>query len=206
MSIAQPILREMSIERALIWAFGDEKAQLDFAEEAGHAPARRGVDPIAVMMYRAQLGVEVDGGGYSYPHDDADVIASFVAALRDKRMAAQIAELARAGIRPDWMRDATPRCVPVAWQAPNQYGHRAKTEVYGTIETEWRGKKTKREIVFCPVRYVPTAAQIAARRRNYIDWWQTLSELQFNIRMWGRLNKIAVTLEMPPLEPWKVRG
>ena len=54
----------------------------------------------------------------SYTHADAEVIAATVAGMPDslggKRMAISIAELARAGITPDWMPGIVPRCVPVA--------------------------------------------------------------------------------------------
>jgi hypothetical protein len=43
-------------------------------------------------------------------------------------MAISVAELARAGITPDWMPEVVPRCVPVETRQ-NQHGERAVTVV-----------------------------------------------------------------------------
>ena len=62
----------------------------------------------------------MDGGQHkmgSYTHADAEVVAAAVAGMPDSlggiRMAIQVAELARAGMTPDWMPGVVPRCVPV---------------------------------------------------------------------------------------------
>jgi hypothetical protein len=89
-------------------------------------------------MQRAALGCQIDGGRYkrgSYTHEDAEVIAATVAGLPDSlggiRMAISVAELARAGITPDWMPGAVPRCVPVDMKW-NRHGERAVSVVVGT--------------------------------------------------------------------------
>ena len=199
--------RTMSIEQALNWAFGQERAQVEFDElsEAAHGN-RRGVDGIAVMIERGHLGCKIDGGGRSDPAWDAEVIASSVANLPisygGKGMAAQIASLSRAGMRPDWMPDARPRCVPVDWRL-NQYGAYARTEVIGEVVTVHRGRKIKRQILVCPVRYTPTSQQIAAARRNYLDWWGALLWLGAELRTLHILDRITITQDMPPMTPWR---
>ena len=59
-----------------------------------------------VLIQRARLGCQVDGGRYkigSYTHADAEVVAAILAGMPDalggKRMAIRVAELARAGKR-----------------------------------------------------------------------------------------------------------
>ncbi|RAK11258.1 hypothetical protein ATI53_105116 [Salipiger aestuarii] len=61
-------------------------------------------------MQRATLGCKVDGGQHKMgnnTHADAEVIAATLAGLPDSvggiRMATRVAELALAGLTPDWM-------------------------------------------------------------------------------------------------------
>ena len=202
--------RTMSIERALNWAFGRECVQMDFDEmgETAHGN-RRGMDGIAVMIERGQVGCSIDGGGRSAPAWDAEIIASAVASLPvgfgGRSMAAQIASLSRAGVRPDWMPDASPRCVPVGWRT-TKHGHFAQTEVVGEVVTVHRGRKIRREIVACPVRYTPTAQQIASARRHYLDWWGALLWIGAELRTLHILDQIEITQDMPPMTPWIARG
>jgi hypothetical protein len=203
-------VREMSIERALRWAFAEEFAQVEFDElgETAHGN-RRGVDGIAVMIERGAIGCQIDGGGRSEPAWDAQVIASAVTSMPlewgGKAMAVQLAALARAGTRPDWMPDAVTRCVPVEWRF-NQHGAAAKTEVVGEVVSSHRGRKTRREILACPVRFVPTAQQIASARRNYLDWWGALLWVGQELRGLGILDRILITQDMPPMTPWRTRA
>ncbi len=88
-------------------------------------------------MQRAALGCKIDGGQHKmggYTHEDADVIAT-VAGIPDslggKRMAIRMAELARAGLTPDWMPGTVPRCVPLDIKR-NRHGDRAVSIVVGT--------------------------------------------------------------------------
>ena len=61
-------VREMSIERALRWAFAEEFAQVEFDElgETAHGN-RKGVDGIAVMIERGAIGCSIDGDDRSEP-------------------------------------------------------------------------------------------------------------------------------------------
>jgi hypothetical protein len=90
-----------------------------------------------VLIQRARLGCKVDGGGHksqSYTHEDAEIVAGTLAGMPDsfggKRMAIYVAELARAGMTPDWMPGVVPRCVPVETKS-NQHGERSTTVVIG---------------------------------------------------------------------------
>lgn len=202
-----PVLarREMSVLQALQWAFGTECAQLEFDEVNPDARVV-GCDPIWRMMQQSILGCRVDGGGRSDAADDAEVIASIVArlpvALGGKAMADQVARLARAAAAPDWMPDATPRCVPRDGFRLTKHGEFARTETVGQVETLYRGRKVVHDLLACPVSYRPSAAQISSARRAYLDWWGALLHLQAELRACG-LTTITITRDMPPMTPWR---
>ncbi len=91
-----------------------------------------------------------------------------------KRMAIRIAELARAGLTPDWMPGAVPRCVPTiseartsmarmrarsSW-APSASACAARAPVpHGKPSTSWPARSPS-----------PQPAPIEAARRGYDDW------------------------------------
>ncbi len=199
--------RDLPILAALNWAFGSEMAQLE-ADELGETAhgGRQSVDGIWLMMQRGQVGCQVDGGGRSEPAWDAQVIASQLAALPREHggfgMAAQVASLARAGMAPDWMKGASPRCVARDMRQ-TKWGQFARTEIVETITTVHRGRKHQRHIVCCPVTYRPTWAQIGAARRNYLDWFGALLWLGAELRSLDILSTIRITDAMPPMEPWR---
>ncbi|AZB65325.1 hypothetical protein EBL87_16310 [Cereibacter sphaeroides] len=203
-----PARREMSIERALVWAFQTECASVDFAEEAAPDSYRRAISSAWLVAQRGAIGCRIDGGGHSLPADDAEMIASAVAALPPEHggrgMAVKIASLARASMRPDWMPDARPRCVPREWHM-NPHGRHARKEVVGEFTIEHRGRKLVRKIEACPVTYVPSQAQIAAARREWLTWWGALLHLGHEINSMGLLETIALTRDMPPMTPWRAQ-
>lgn len=125
------VKRALGVQAALEWAFRVEKAQLELPEPEDGTEQGFGFGLEYVLMQRAALGCRIDGGQHkigSYTHADAEVIAACVAGIPDamggKRMAIRVAELARAGLTPDWMPGAVPRCVPVEVKR-NQHGERA---------------------------------------------------------------------------------
>lgn len=199
----------MGIRAALEWAFGVEMAQLDFD---GSEAASVGTDSIWRMMQDHNLGCRVDGGGRSASHSDAEVIASFVAALPAGRggrsMAVRIAGLARAGIAPDPMLDVRQRIVPVDMRQPNQHGPRARSEPVPLNEPgRWvfpagRGRPPAPSH-WTRVTDSPTGAQISAARRGWLDWWGALLWLGQDLRSCGRLDRVIITTEMPPMTPWQ---
>uniref|UniRef100_A4WTC6 Uncharacterized protein n=1 Tax=Cereibacter sphaeroides (strain ATCC 17025 / ATH 2.4.3) TaxID=349102 RepID=A4WTC6_CERS5 len=203
------IKREMSIERALIWAFQAECATVDFAEEAAPDSYRRAVSSAWLVAQRGAIGCKIDGGGHSLPADDAEIIASAVAALPvehgGKPMAVKIAGLARAGMRPDWMPDAKPRCVPREWRR-SKHGVFARIEVVEEIVTVHRGRRVVRPVEACPVTYSPTSAQIASARREWLTWWGALLHLGHELRTLDILDTVQLTSIMPPMVPWRAEG
>jgi hypothetical protein len=68
------------------------------------------------------------------------------------RMVISVAELARAGITPNWMPGVVPRCVPVETKS-NQHGERATTIVVGVERVLTRGKWRTVEVLACTVTW-----------------------------------------------------
>jgi hypothetical protein len=164
-----------------------------------------------VLMQRAALGCKVDGGQHkmgSYTHADAEVIAATVAGMPDSlggiRMANSVAEMARAGITPDWMPGAVPRCVPVDIKR-NRHGDHAVSIVVGTervlISRKWRTI----EVRACPVTWRPHPEQIASARRGYEDWWQALDWVRDGLVAGGMLREMEVPDTMPKVRPWNTK-
>ena len=202
--------RSMSVQQALEWAFRVEHAQLELPEPPD--PEREqgfGFGLEYVLLQRAILGCKVDGGQHklgSYTHEDAEVIAATVAGIPDslggKRMAIRVAELARAGLTPDWMPGAVPRCVPVEVKR-NQHGERATTIVVGTERVLSRGKWRTVEVLACPVTFSPYPQQIEAARRAYSEWYQALGWVLEGLQAGGLLREIEIKQVMPSRTPWE---
>ena len=121
------------------------------------------------------------------------------------RMAIRVAELARAGLTPDWMPGAVPRCVPVEVKR-NQHGERATTIVVGTERVLSRGKWRTVELLACPVTWRPHPEQIASARRGYDDWWQALDWVRDGLVEGRMLREVEVTTAMPKVRPWLARN
>ncbi len=206
----------MPVQQALEWAFRVEKAQLELPLPHDVTEEGFGFGLEYVLLQRAALGCKVDGGQHKiggYTHEDAEVIAATVAGLPQsmggKRMAIRVAELARAGLTPDWMPGAVPRCVPVEVKR-NQHGERASTIVVGTERIRVRGGSPSGrwktiEILACPVTFSPHPHQIEAARRAYDDWWNALDWVREGLASSGMLRDSEVTGEMPKARPWTSR-
>jgi len=199
------------VQAVLEWAFRTEKARLELPPPKDVSGESFGFGLEYVLLQRAALGCRVDGGQHkigSYTHPDAEVIAATVAAMPDslggKRMAIHVAELARAGITPDWMPGVVPRCVPVEVKR-NQHGERATTVVVGTERVKTRGKWRTVELLACPVTWRPHPEQIASARRSYDEWWQALGWVRDGLIACGMLREVEVTASMPRVRPWEGR-
>jgi len=203
--------RALGVQAILEWAFRVEKAQLEL-------PVRRGIDEEGfgfgmeyVLIQRARLGCKVDGGQYkmgSYTHADAEVIAATVAGMPDnlggKCMAIYMAELARAGMTPDWLPGVVPRCVPVGTRS-NQHGERAATIVVGVERVLHRGRWRSVEILACPVTWRPHPEQITSARRGYEDWWRALDWVRDGLVAGGMMREVELAAAMPKARPWLPR-
>lgn len=201
--------RALGIQAVLEWAFRVEKAQLELPPPANIGEEASGFGLEYVLIQRARLGCQVDGGRYkmgSYTHEDAEVVAATLAglpnALGGKRMAIRMADLARAGLSPDWMPGAVPRCVPVETRR-NQHGERARTEVVGIERVLYRGRWRTVEVLACPVTWRPHPEQIAGARRAYVDWWQALGWVRDGLKDGLMLREVVVTAAMPKVRPWE---
>lgn len=134
------------------------------------------------------------------------MIAAIVAGMPDnlggKRMAIHVAELARAGLTPDWMPGAVPRCVPVDIKR-NRHGDRAVSIVIGTERTLLKGKWRTVEVRAYPVMFRPDASQIEAARRGYDSWWQALNWVRDGLIASGVLREVEFTTAMPKWRLWR---
>lgn len=116
-------------------------------------------------------------------------------------IAGWVTELARAGLTPDWMPGAVPRCVPRETRR-NQHGERATTIVVGTERVLSRGKWRSVEVLACPITWRPHPEQIASARRGYEDWWQALDWVRDGLLAGRMMREVEVTAAMPRLRPW----
>lgn len=204
------VKRALGVQAALEWAFRVEKAQLELPAPRDATDEAYGFGLEYVLLQRAALGCKIDGGQHKmggFTHEDAEVIAATVAGIPDslggKRMAIRVAELARAGLTPDWMPGAVPRCVPVEVKR-NQHGERATTITVGSERVLSRGKWRTVEVLACPVTYSPHPQQIEAARRAYTDWWQALGWVRAGLIAGGMLREVEVTDMMPREKPWSM--
>lgn len=205
------VKRTLGVQAALEWAFRIESAQLELPPPQNVTDEGFGFGLEYVLLQRAALGCKIDGGQHKiggYTHEDAEVIAATVAGIPDslggKRMAIRVAELARAGLTPDWMPGALPRCVPVQVKC-NQHGEQASTIVVGTERILTRGKWRTVEVLACPVTFSPHPHQIKAARSAYDDWWQALGWVRDGLAASGMLRAIVVSAVMPKAKPWSSR-
>ena len=200
--------RALSVQAILEWAFRVEEAQLELPPPKNAGEESSGFGMEYVLIQRAQLGCQIDGGRHkmgSYTHVDAEVVAATLAGVPDAlgglRMAIRVAELARAGMTPDWMPGAVPRCVPVEVRR-NQHGERAVTEVVGIEHVQYRGRWRTVEVLACPVTWSPHPQQIESARQAYEDWWQALGWVREGLVEGGMLRDLKVTEAMPRGQPW----
>jgi len=200
--------RALGVQAALEWAFRIEKAQLELPLPQDLTEAGFGFSLEYALVQQAALGCKVDGGQHkmgSYTHADAEVIAATVAAMPDSlggiRMAIYVAELARAGMTPDWMPGVVPRCVPVETRH-NQHGEQSTTVVVGIERVLHRRRWRTVEVLACPVTWRPHPEQIASARRGYEDWWQALDWVRDGLVVGGMLREVEVNDAMPKVRPW----
>jgi hypothetical protein len=207
------VRRAMGVQAALEWAFRIEQAQLELPLPPDVTEEGFGFGLEYVLLQRAVLGCKIDGGKHkigSCTHEDAEVIAATVAGIPDslggKRMGIRVAELARAGLTPDWMPGAVPRCIPTIVKK-NQHGTYAGTIVVGIERIRVCGRGARGtwktvEIVACPVTFSPHPKQIEAARRGYDEWRQALGWVREGLIAGGMLREVEVTAAMPKARPW----
>ena len=206
------VKRALGVQAALEWAFRVEQAQLELPPPKDVTEVGFGFGLEYVLLQRAALGCKVDGGQHklgSYTHPDAEVIAATIAGMPDSlggiRMAIYVAELARAGMTPDWLPGVVPRCVPVETKQ-NQHGERATTIVVGIERVLHRRRWRSIEVLACPATWWPHPEQIASAWRGYDDWWQALDWVRDGLIAGGMLREVEVTAAMPKVRPWLARS
>lgn len=206
--------KAVGVWELLCWAFQREKIGLDFSgEDLAEAQPCFGMEYI--LIEQARLGCRVDGGGRSPRHHDADIVAATLAVLPEgcggRRMACDIAELARSGTTPDYGRD--PVVMPID-KTENRHGWRAKTEDAAILGREGWPHQARRNrkggivydaVKFCPVSIRPTVQEQGAMRRRYLLWWSALFEIRRAMQL-SHLTSFVVTDAMPPRAPWRERA
>lgn len=197
--------QSISIQRLLEWAFGSECAQVEFEGEL-FGVGYGSISNAGRMADRGALGCRIEGGGRSLPADDAEIVASYVAALPEgcggKAMALRVAELARAGRSEDSMADVVPRCEPAAWHR-NRHGLHAKSEHVCYVEDRSGRKVRQFDSRVCPVTYTPGPSEIGRARRKYLAWRGALLDVRSRLIANGNLESWALTDVLPPATPWK---
>ncbi|WP_305972660.1 MULTISPECIES: hypothetical protein [unclassified Mameliella] len=200
----------VSVRLLLEWAFDTEKARLEIDDVAHHAS---GMDSTRRIMEAMQLStglpgscLRVDaGGGRSLPHHDAEIVVSVLRRSVPWSVAVQVAEMARTRSCPRW--DIGPqRMVPRAWGNRNRHGVRGKTEKIGEVLSHRPRRGVVREpVLWTPVTVEPTASQIAAARRRYLDWRGALMDVQAGLRGVS-FDLFELTDALPALAPWSKRA
>lgn len=205
--------RETGIWPLIVWAFRSECAQLDLDDSRVIGGGFGYASMTSIIAQHEQLGCRVDGGGRSDPHPDADLVASALAVLPEgcggRRMAMMIAEHARAGTTPGWhVRTA----IEARGMIRNQYEQQAVTDDARHLgaqgwqpipRTNRRGTTVFDIVRYCPVIIRGGAAEVAAKRRAYLQWWSALLELRGTFRQRCDLSAWVVTDAMPPQQPWR---
>lgn len=209
LSTANP--RRIGILDLLQWAFGSEKASLDF-DHPGSQPA---VSVEYRLMQNKLLGEQIDGGGWSEPHVDAVMVACVVAGLSDgfggRDMALRIAELARAGQTPNTTCDMPLKILPRATHT-NRHGMCAKTDDAARLGSNgwpnWTRRNRKGATVtevsrYCPVIVHPSPHLIAQHRRQYLAWWGAVMDIRQTLMVYEYLGCHVLTERVPDRTPWK---
>lgn len=202
--------REMiSIKGLLEWAFATECATLDY-DEIGEVSGgqRPGVGMEHRIMQMGALGKRAGelvmpdtSVGRSYPHDDAELVATVLRNTVTFNLATRVAELARTCRAPEW--DLGPqRLQPREWGKRNHHGIHGKTEIVREVAYLQRGRRRVRKDLWVPCEWMPSNSQIAAARRGYLDWWGALLSVVAGLRG-VELSRFVLTDRMPPMTPWK---
>ena len=206
--------RAVSVWDLICWAFQRGGGRLDWDEEATGVVQVQAWDTIAKLEAMRRLGCRVQGGGRSEPDHDADVVTSTLAVLPDrvggKRMAAMMADHARAGRMPDWRCDQV--IEPVEWveNRHGRFGKQADAAELGSMGWppqvhQGRKRVSMKPVMYVPVRIVPSASVVAAARRDYLDFYLALLEVKYALEI-SHLTRFEITDAMPPRTPWTENG
>ncbi len=201
--------RLIGVRGLLEWAFGVECARLEFDDVVGVGPSgfanRSSTANICDMLALGDepgVGVKVDQFvGQSHPHPDADVV---VGAVRNTLIwpdAVMVAQYARSAQLPVW--DLGAPVVTPRRQSRGRYaGGKVKTEAGDPIRYKSKRGWVSCKPRYCPVDIYPTAQQISAARRGYLNWYSCLMSVRSAIPS-DDLKKFVLTKAMPVRQPWK---
>lgn len=206
--------RPLSMTEALEWAFWREGARVDFDTDE---PEATGFGKTHTIIQREKLGVRIDNSRkLSTAHVDAETIAMAVSNLPrefgGRSMALRIAEVARSGVRPDWMPGAVAKCEPREWRRlPN--GQRVgRREVVGKaiVITQTPHPKNSRRLITrkkrvdvyaTPITWVLHPDTIESARDEYHAWWLAVLYLASQLTR-ETLFELRINADLPPRMPW----
>lgn len=215
-AVARPVdqaRREVVSVRALLeWAFAVECASLDYDEVGAAAGgARAGVGSEYRIFQQLSLGLRQGegvrpdvSGGRSYPHEDAEVVATILRNAVPFGLAVRVAELARACEAPVWDL-GVPRLEPAVWGKRNHLGAHGRAELCREVSYVHRGRRRVRQEMWVPCVWVPSPARVSAARQGYLDWWAALAAVAAGLKG-VRLARFRVSDRMPVREPWRKQG
>lgn len=202
--MARPVRQPIAIERLLVWTYREQRADVVIGRGVGLHGLEAAADGVAIQASSAcgcaavariaELGVRVDSLGRDRGdlHPDAEVVHSAVMSMTGKVNGLPIAHLviasASRGEAPDCMLGEVPRARP--------YMH----AVNGTVRVDWLD--ANRRYGVCPITWVPSWAEIDAKRAEYRAWWTALRVLAFALSSHPRLTRWHPLLPEVALEPW----
>jgi hypothetical protein len=173
-------MKRLDIEQLLQWTYLDELCK------GGDGPSNNQWDLVMLLGARAERPESRLPAYFGGPHPDAIAIHHAVQQL-PAPAPALILKHATLQTRPDWLPGPI-RVLPT-------YGpHRKLPQVVG----ECRGKNKYTLGSYCPLRWVPSAAEINAARLEWQCWWGALFVLSASLR----LSEHVVTGPAALVSPW----
>lgn len=183
----------IDIEKLLVWTYQNEVADVLARRGGSYVPTKHR-DSVAAVAARATLGCRVQNGGpFGYTpydlHPDAEMVHEAVKGLSVEQSGLVI-ELAKSGTRPDWVRDARPRTVPIL-------------RANGKPKMEYVDPGTWNRPAYCLVRFDPDPSHVTFQRSIWVKWWDTLALLAEKLD--GELERKVLGPPFPR-EPWEEEG
>jgi hypothetical protein len=175
-------MRTLDIEKLLQWAYLDELCK------GGDTSTTNQWDLVLLMGARRERRDDLLPAYFGEAHRDAISIHRAVQQLPPPAPAL-ILKHATLQTRPDWLPGPI-RVLPV------HVGPRVH------VVGECRGKNKYTAGSYCPLRWVPSVAQINAARLEWRCWWEGLLVLALNLRR--QMSEHEVTGPAAPASPWNM--
>jgi hypothetical protein len=171
-------MKRLDIEQLLQWAYLDELCK------GGDGPSNNQWDLVMLLGARQDRRSDHLPAYFGEAHRDAIAIHRAVQQL-PAPAPALILKHATLQTQPDWL--PGPIRVVGIFKGPRPH-----------IVGECRGHNKYTTGSYCPLRWVPNAAQINAARLEWRCWWEALFVLALNLRL---SEHVALPPSAPP-QPW----